>query len=135
MVVEQSGDSFFLYVINLIKVVKNYFGKDCVFCYQVFEGMVFGIVSMKVLFDFVEVEVFVFWFKIGGVVVVVLGVLLVIIYLLINYFVIVLFEYLCQGLCDIVSGEGDLMCCLLVNGNDEVGQLVKVFNEMMENFN
>ncbi|MDP2883073.1 MAG: methyl-accepting chemotaxis protein [Azonexus sp.] len=133
--VETANGSSFLHVINPTKASKNYLGKDCILCHQVPEGTVLGLVSMKVSLDSVEAQVSAFRVKIAGVALAALGALLVLIYLITNYFVSKPLEAMRSGLADIARGEGDLTRRLPIKGNDEVGQAAQVFNEMMENFN
>ncbi|MCL2523512.1 MAG: methyl-accepting chemotaxis protein [Betaproteobacteria bacterium] len=135
MAVESSKKGSFLRVVNPTHASANYLGKDCIFCHQVPEGTVLGIVSMKISLDSIDAEVAAFRLKIGGLAVGALGLLLLIIYLLTKRFVTAPLRDLRQGLSEIASGEGDLTRRLPVKGKDEIGQAAQVFNEMMENFN
>lgn len=69
--------------------------------------------------------------SIVGIVGVFLVVLLVIGLVVVNVMLWLLYQ-ICQNFDDIVVGEGDLICCLLVISYDELGELVGFFNCFVE---
>jgi methyl-accepting chemotaxis protein len=124
----------FLRVVRPALAQKNYLGKDCVSCHQVPEGTVLGAVSMKISLDQVNAAISSQRLKSIFAAVALSIPLLVFIYLFVRNVVTRPLEAMGEGLRNIASGEGDLTRRLAARSQDEIGQAVGSFNEMMGKF-
>ncbi|MDR0528951.1 MAG: methyl-accepting chemotaxis protein [Zoogloeaceae bacterium] len=130
---DEDGDPA-LRVVNPTRASKDYLGKDCVICHMVEEGVVLGVVSMKISLDSVQDAFMEMRYKIVGVAFLISLVVLGVIYWVTRRMVSLPIGKLRNGLHDIASGDGDLTRRLEVRSEDELGQTARVFNDLMENF-
>ncbi|MDP2792840.1 MAG: methyl-accepting chemotaxis protein [Sulfurisoma sp.] len=132
--VQSDAKGEFLRVVRPALARKNYLGKDCLACHQVPELTVLGAVSMKISLDSVNTAVATQRLKSIFAAVALSIPLLVFIYLFVRNVVTRPLDEMAAGLRDIASGEGDLTRRLDSRSQDEIGQAIGAFNQMMEKF-
>ncbi|MBU0752113.1 MAG: methyl-accepting chemotaxis protein [Gammaproteobacteria bacterium] len=132
--IQSDAKGQFLRVVRPALASKSYLGKDCLTCHQVPERTVLGAVSMKISLDNVNAAVAAQRWKSILAALALSVPLLVFIYLFVRNVVTRPLDNMVAGLRDIASGEGDLTRRLESRSQDEIGQAVGAFNEMMEKF-
>ena len=111
----------------------DYLGKDCTECHDEHEvGTVLGAVTMEIKLDKAMASVNQASAKLAGATLAVLGLVLIVIYVLVQRAVSAPLREMASRLHDIADGEGDLTQRLPVRGTDEVGRAATYFNQMME---
>lgn len=124
----------YLLAIRPVFNVKKYLGKNCVECHDAPENGLLGIISMKISLDKMQSAIA---DQRNGAIAVALVIsvpLLLFVWFFIHKSVTQPLDKMGSCLQAIASGEGDLTQRLPVNGDDEIGQASRAFNEMMSKF-
>ncbi|MCB1907821.1 MAG: HAMP domain-containing protein [Rhodocyclaceae bacterium] len=129
--VSEEGGTRHLRMIFPILAQQDYLGKNCLSCHQVPAGTPLGAVSMRITLD--RVDAAVARFRDTSILFSILASLgvLPIVFLFVRRFVSRPLDGMAEGLTELARGEGDLTRRLAIDGEDEIGRVASLFNQML----